>query len=104
MRPSHFSGDDLVAVWVVDVLLEQLHVAFGFTILLLKKPLPIVLVPSRLWLIKIIIHTRPLSYLEHACKAFIAQGLKPQLTTSGLDIVSLFAPDRGIHTAALQSF
>src|SRR5258708_37423993 len=104
MRPSHFSGDDLVAVWVVDVLLEQLHVAFGFTILLLKKPLPIVLVPSRLWLIKIISHTRPLSYFGHACKAFIAQGLQAQLTTSGVDTVSLFAPDRGIDTPALTRF
>src|SRR5438445_12971654 len=104
MRPAHFRGGDLVAVWIVDVLLEQLHIAFGFAILLLKKQLPIVLVPSRLWLIKIISHTRPLSYLGRACKAFIAQGLKAQLTTSGIDIVSLFAPNRGIDTAALQSF
>src|SRR5882762_4066094 len=99
MRPSHFSGDDLVSVWVVDVLLEQLHIAFGFAILLLKKPLPIVLVPSRLWLIKIISHTRPLSYLRHACKAFIAQGLETQLHTRGLDIVYFVASNRGIDTA-----
>src|ERR1700730_17350797 len=103
MRPAHFPGDDLVAVWVVDVLLEQLHVAFGFAILLLKKPLPIVLVPSRLWLIKIIRHTRPLSSLGHPCKPFTAQGLETQLATSRIDIVSLFAPDRGIDTAPLQS-
>src|SRR6267154_2794004 len=103
MRPAHFPGDDLVAVWIVDILLEQLHIAFGFAILLLKKPLPIVLIPSRLWLIKIISHTRPLSYLRHACKAFIAQGLETQLPTRGIDIVSLFASNRGIDTALLQS-
>src|SRR6202022_2513060 len=63
MGPSHFLSDDLVTIRVIDILLKQLHVTFGFTILLLEKSLPIVLVPSTLWLIIEISHT-PFLYLR----------------------------------------
>src|ERR1700730_2695660 len=63
MGPSHFLSDDLVTIRVIDILLKQLHVTFGFTILLLEKSLPIVFVPSTLWLIVEISHT-PFLYLR----------------------------------------
>src|SRR5579864_441606 len=46
VRPTHFAGDDFVALGVVDVLLQQIHVLFRSLVLLLEEPFPIVLVPD----------------------------------------------------------
>src|SRR5439155_3721928 len=46
LRPTHFAGDDFVALRVVDVLFQQLHVFLCPLVLLLEETLPIVLVPD----------------------------------------------------------
>src|SRR5215468_6037336 len=51
MTPSHLARHDLIAVRVVDVFLEELHVFLRLLILLLEKPLPIVLIPSAVWIV-----------------------------------------------------
>ena len=48
MVPAHLLGDDLVAVRVVEIFFEQLHVLFRFPILLLEKAFPIVFIPDPL--------------------------------------------------------
>ena len=48
MVPAHFAGDNLVAVGVVQIFFQQLHVFLGFAILLLEKAFPIVLIPDPL--------------------------------------------------------
>src|SRR5438132_3776018 len=50
LRPTHFAGDDFIALWVVDVRLQQVHVFLRPLILLLEKSLPIVFVPNALTL------------------------------------------------------
>ena len=51
--PAHFLRDDLVALRMVEVLLEQLHVFLRLMVLLLEKPLPLVLVPNSIGLMLI---------------------------------------------------
>src|SRR5215213_8931817 len=46
LRPAHFTRDNLVALRMVEILLEQLHVLLRLLILLLEKTFPVVLVPS----------------------------------------------------------
>ena len=53
LRPAHFLRDDLVALRMVEVLLEQLHVFLRLMVLLLEKPLPLVLVPNSIGLMLI---------------------------------------------------
>src|SRR5271166_6133357 len=63
VSPPHLLRDDLVTIRVVDVFLEQFHIAFCLAILLLEKSFPIVFIPSTLWLIVEISHT-PFFYLR----------------------------------------
>src|ERR1700736_5241225 len=56
MGPPHFLGNNLISIRVIDIFFEQLHIAFCLAILLLKKSLPIVLVPGSIWLIVEISH------------------------------------------------
>src|ERR1700730_9561676 len=46
LRPTHFAGDDFVALRIVDILLQQFHVFFCALVLLLEETLPIVFVPD----------------------------------------------------------
>src|SRR5215475_5413507 len=103
MGPTHLASDDLVAVRIVDVLLEQLHVPLRLAVLLLSKAFPVVLVPGPLWLIEEISHTRLLSHLGNRCKGFITHRLQPELTASRINIVPFFPSDGGIDAAAAQS-
>src|SRR5437870_6294702 len=46
LGPTHFSRDNFIALRVVDVILQQLHVFFRPLVLLLEEALPIVFVPD----------------------------------------------------------
>ena len=50
MRPAHFARDDLVALRMIEILLEQLHVFLRLLILLLEKSLPLVFIPCSIGL------------------------------------------------------
>src|SRR6202011_3879696 len=63
VSPPHLLRDDLITIRVIDVFLEQFHIAFCLAILLLEKSFPIVFIPSTLWLIVEISHT-PFLYLR----------------------------------------
>ena len=47
LGPAHFARDNLIALRVVQISLQQLHVFFGFLVLQLKEAFPVVLVPDR---------------------------------------------------------
>src|SRR5207249_11000002 len=58
LRPTHLSSDDFVAVGIIKVRLQQLHVLFGLAILLLREALPLVLIPDTFGLTRVLSPTR----------------------------------------------
>src|SRR5918993_1414056 len=44
--PPHLPRNELISLRVIQIFLQQFHVAFGALLLLLKKSFPIVLVPN----------------------------------------------------------
>ena len=57
LGPTHLARDDLVALRMIEILLEQLHVLLRLVILLLEKTLPLVLVPHAIGLVLVPGHT-----------------------------------------------
>src|SRR6266568_4555409 len=45
LGPAHFTSNDFIALRIIKVYFQQLHVLLGFLILLLEKTLPVVLIP-----------------------------------------------------------
>jgi len=56
--PAHFTGDDFIALRIIKVGFQQLHVLLSLLILLLEKTLPVVLVPYPFGLALVAGHTR----------------------------------------------
>src|SRR5215831_1564475 len=56
LRPTHFARDDLVALRIIKIRLQQSHVLFRLAVLLLKETLPLVLIPDAFGLTLVLSH------------------------------------------------
>src|SRR5438094_7387959 len=54
MLPAHLARDDFVAVGMIHVFFEKLHVTLGLAVLLLEETLPLVFVPDALGLMLLV--------------------------------------------------
>src|SRR5437867_13146891 len=81
LRPTHLSSDDFVAVGIIKVRLQQLHVLFGLAILLLKEALPLVLIPDTFGLTLVLSHTG-LNASFAVCAKFFTPALPENLPSA----------------------
>src|SRR5206468_8705483 len=87
LRPTHLPSDDFVAVGIIKVCLQQLHVLFGLAVLLLKEALPLILIPDTFGLTLVLSHTG-LNASFAVCAKFFAPALPPRQKISRTQLIA----------------